>query len=176
MPVTTLCGPALSGLRNRHDPSLPPLRRAAARACRRVAARPVRCTDPGASHHLCFGLYRVGKTHKFRVEVAANDADRQRGLMYRREMAADAGMIFDFGYEQPVSMWMANTYIPLDMLFITADGKVAHVAARTVPESRATVSAPRPVRYVLELNGGTAERLGIKPGAQVRHAMLGNLR
>jgi uncharacterized membrane protein (UPF0127 family) len=117
-----------------------------------------------------------GKTHKFRVEVAANDADRQRGLMYRREMAADAGMIFDFGYEQPVSMWMANTYIPLDMLFITADGKVAHVAARTVPESRATVSAPRPVRYVLELNGGTAERLSIKPGAQVRHAMLGNLR
>lgn len=117
-----------------------------------------------------------GKTHKFRVEVAANDADRQRGLMFRREMAADAGMIFDFGYEQQVAMWMKDTYIPLDMLFITADGKVAHVAARTVPESRATVSAPRPVRYVLELNGGTAERLGIKPGAQVRHAMLGNLR
>lgn len=117
-----------------------------------------------------------GKTHKFRVEVAANDADRQRGLMYRRAMAADAGMIFDFGYEQPVSMWMANTYIPLDMLFIGADGKVAHVAARTVPESRATVTAGKPVRYVLELNGGTAERLGITAGAQVRHALLGNLR
>jgi len=117
-----------------------------------------------------------GRTHKFRVEVAATDVDRQRGLMYRREMAADAGMIFDFGYEQPVSMWMANTYIPLDMLFITANGTVVHIAARTVPESRATVTAGKPVRYVLELNGGTAEGLGIKAGAKVRHALLGNLR
>lgn len=117
-----------------------------------------------------------GKTHKFRVEVAATNEDRARGLMYRREMPANAGMIFDFGYEQSVAMWMANTYIPLDMLFIAADGRVVHIAKRTVPESRATVAAPRPVRYVLELNGGTADRLGIVPGALVRHALLDNLR
>lgn len=117
-----------------------------------------------------------GKTHKFRVEVAATNEERTRGLMFRREMAADAGMIFDFGYEQQIAMWMANTFIPLDMLFIGADGKVVHIAKRTVPESRATVAAPRPVRYVLELNGGTADRLGIAPGALVRHALLDNLR
>lgn len=131
---------------------------------------------PAAAAFTDLAIEAAGKTHRFRVEVAANDADRQRGLMYRREMAPDAGMIFDFGYEQQVAMWMANTYIPLDMLFIGADGTVVHIAKRTVPESRATVAAPRPVRYVLELNGGTADRLGIAPGARVRHALLDNLR
>jgi len=113
-----------------------------------------------------------GKLHKFTVEMADTDERRTLGLMYRTSMAADAGMLFDFKSDKPVSMWMRNTRIPLDMLFITREGRVLNIAQRTVPFTEHSISSEGPVRAVLELNGGTTERLGIKPGDRVLHPMF----
>jgi len=113
-----------------------------------------------------------GQRQTFRVEVARNDADRAQGLMFRRSMPADQGMLFDFGRVEPVSMWMQNTYLPLDMLFIRADGTIARIAANTEPLSTRTISSGEPVLSVLELNAGTAAKLGIKPGDRVEHPLF----
>jgi len=113
-----------------------------------------------------------GKRHKFTVEMADTDERRTLGLMYRTSMAADAGMLFDFKSDKPVSMWMRNTRIPLDMLFITRDGRVLNIAQRTVPFTEHSIPSDGPVRAVLELNGGTAERLGLKAGDRVIHPMF----
>ena len=102
--------------------------------------------------------------HAFQVEVARNDADRAQGLMYRRTLAPDRGMLFDFGRVQPISMWMQNTYIPLDMIFIRPDGTIARIAVNTVPHSEAPVGVREPVAAVLELAGGRTVQLGIKAG------------
>ena len=112
------------------------------------------------------------RRHIFMVEVARNDAQRGRGLMFRQSMPADQGMLFDFERDQMVSMWMRNTFIPLDMLFIFADGRIHRIEHRTEVESERTISSGVPVRAVLELNAGTAERLGIKPGDRVVHPMF----
>ncbi|MCD6070333.1 MAG: hypothetical protein K0R61_3698 [Microvirga sp.] len=108
----------------------------------------------------------------FRVEVARNDADRAQGLMYRRSMPADQGMLFDFGRVEPVSMWMQNTYLSLDMLFIRPDGTIARIAPNTEPLSTRTIPSGEPVLAVLELNAGTASKLGIKPGDRVEHPIF----
>lgn len=111
--------------------------------------------------------------HEFDVELAVNPDQRAQGLMYRRMMAADVGMLFDFGARpQRASMWMKNTFIPLDMLFITGDGRIESIVERTVPHSLETVSSRGPVRAVLELNGGTVARLGIAPGDRVEHRIF----
>jgi uncharacterized membrane protein (UPF0127 family) len=110
----------------------------------------------------------------FMVEVATNDETRQRGLMFRRNLAADAGMLFDYGTPQPIAMWMKNTLIPLDMLFIGSDLRVTRIAERTVPQSLTTIDSGGPARAVLEVNAGTAARLGIKPGDLVRHPLFKN--
>jgi uncharacterized protein len=110
--------------------------------------------------------------HRFSVEVMRTDADRSRGLMFRRTMAADHGMLFDFEQVEPVSMWMKNTYLPLDMLFIRADGTIARIAADTEPLSTAIVASGEPVLAVLELNAGTAAKLGLRPGDRVEHALF----
>ena len=115
-----------------------------------------------------------GKTHPFKVEVVAEPEERAVGLMFRRSLAADGGMLFDFGRTEPVAMWMKNTLIPLDMLFIANDGSVVNIAQRTVPGSLATIPSAKPVRFVLEVAGGTAARLGIKPGDKVVHPLFGN--
>jgi len=104
----------------------------------------------------------------FDIELALTPPQMEQGLMFRRSLAADAGMLFDYGDPQPIAMWMKNTLIPLDMLFIDADGHVVHIAERAVPQSTMTISSEKPVRAVLELNGGTAARLGIEAGAVVR--------
>ncbi len=113
-----------------------------------------------------------GQRHKFTIELADTDERRTLGLMYRTSMAADAGMLFDFKMDQPVTMWMRNTRLPLDMLFITREGRIANIAQRTVPFSETSIYSSGPVRAVLELNGGTAERLGLKPGDRVLHPMF----
>ena len=110
--------------------------------------------------------------HTFQVEVARNDADRAQGLMFRRNLAPDRGMLFDFARVQPISMWMQNTYIPLDMVFIRADGTVARVAENAEPLSTRTIPSGEPVLAVLEVPGGTAARLGIKPGDRVEHPLF----
>jgi uncharacterized protein len=87
-------------------------------------------------------------------------------------MPADQGMLFDFGHIEPVSMWMQNTYLPLDMLFIRPDGTIARIAANTEPLSTRTIPSGEPVLAVLELNAGTAARLGIRPGDRIEHPLF----
>ncbi|WP_043748367.1 DUF192 domain-containing protein [Methylobacterium nodulans] len=110
--------------------------------------------------------------HAFQVEVMRDDAGRAQGLMFRRSMAPDHGMLFDFAQVAPVTMWMKNTYLPLDMLFIRADGTVARIAADTEPLSTRTISSGGPVLAVLELNAGTAAKLGLRPGDKVEHPLF----
>ena len=117
-----------------------------------------------------------GDVHAFTVELAVTDEQRARGLMYRREMAADHGMLFLYDRVGQHSMWMANTYIPLDMLFIKPDGEVVHIAERTVPQSRRPISAGQRVKAVLELRGGTVDRLDIPVGSTVRYKAFGTAR
>ena len=117
-------------------------------------------------------LTKSGQQHAFQVEVARNDADRAQGLMYRRSMAPDRGMLFDFARVEPISMWMQNTYISLDMLFIRPDGTIARIAENTEPLSTRTISSGEPVLGVLELAAGSAKRLGLHAGDRVQHAMF----
>ena len=113
-------------------------------------------------------ITRAG-VHVFEVELAITDAERAKGLMFRRELPAGRGMLFDFKSDQMVAMWMRNTYVSLDMIFIRADGRVAHIAENTKPQSEAIISSRVPVRGVLEVVAGTAKKLGIQPGDKVAH-------
>ncbi len=110
----------------------------------------------------------------FRVEVARNQSQRAVGLMWRRQMDPDRGMLFDFDSVRQVTMWMQNTPLSLDMLFIAEDGRVASIAAHTTPFSTERITSGVPVGAVLELLAGSAERLGIAPGDRVRHSMFGD--
>ena len=115
-----------------------------------------------------------GASHEFQVYLARTPQQHARGLMYVAELPADQGMLFDYPRPRWVSMWMKNTLIPLDMLFIRTDGVIANIAQRTVPGSLAVINSEGRARAVLELNGGTAARLGIRPGDRVRHAIFGD--
>jgi uncharacterized membrane protein (UPF0127 family) len=110
--------------------------------------------------------------HPFSVELAVTDEERAKGLMYRRELPEGQGMLFDFKRDQEVSMWMRNTYIPLDMIFIERDGRIRRIAENTQPESDRIISSGGPVRGVLEVSGGTAKKLGIAPGDHVAHPIF----
>lgn len=114
-----------------------------------------------------------GASHKFTVELATNEADREQGLMFRRTLAKDAGMLFLYPTAQPIAMWMKNTLIPLDMLFIRGDGVIVNVRERAVPQNLETIPSAGLVKAALELNGGTIGRLGIKPGDKVIGEGLG---
>ncbi|MDQ0345842.1 DUF192 domain-containing protein [Ancylobacter vacuolatus] len=107
------------------------------------------------------------------IEMAVTPAQRSKGLMYRTELAPNSGMLFDFGVDQPISMWMKNTYIPLDMLFIRSDGRIASIATDTVPLSTATISSGVPVKAVLELPAGTVRAKGIAVGDRIEHRLFG---
>ncbi|MGU3540359.1 DUF192 domain-containing protein [Methylobacterium sp. A54F] len=146
--------------------ALTPLRSGYAEARKEAAAAEAGQTEP---------LTIVSKAgrHALAVEVMRDDASRSRGLMFRRSMAPDHGMLFDFERVQPVAMWMKNTYLPLDMVFIRADGTVSRVATDTEPLSTAVIASGEPVLSVLELNAGTAARLGIRPGDRVEHPLFG---
>jgi uncharacterized protein len=112
--------------------------------------------------------------HDFTVELAETPAQQEQGLMFRQSLAPDAGMLFDFKQPTVATMWMRNTLIPLDMLFVDQHGRIVNIAQRAVPESDATIAAAAPVRAVIELNGGTAERLGIEPGDRVLYPIFGD--
>ena len=112
-------------------------------------------------------------TFNFNVELALNPNQRAQGLMGRKEMASNAGMLFDFERSAPVTMWMKNTLISLDMLFLDDGGYIVFIARNTQPGSLRHISPGRPVRGVLELNAGTAARLSIKPGDRVLHSRFG---
>jgi uncharacterized membrane protein (UPF0127 family) len=110
--------------------------------------------------------------HDFSVEVMRTDAGRERGLMFRRYLPRDRGMLFDFDFEQPVMMWMKNTYLPLDMVFIDKKGRVVGIATDTEPLSEKIIPSGAPAYAVLEVNAGTAARIGLKLGDHVRNAMF----
>lgn len=114
-------------------------------------------------------------THEFAVEVANDPDEISFGLMDRESMDADKGMLFDFNPPREPAMYMKNTLIPLDMLFIASDGSIEMIARNTVPGSLRTISPGVPVRAVLELNGGQAAELGIQPGDTVQHPIFGNV-
>jgi hypothetical protein len=116
----------------------------------------------------------IAKTgsHHFSVEVARTDKERGTGLMYRKEVPEGQGMLFDFAREQEVSMWMENTYVSLDMIFIRKDGRILSIAENTTPLSRAVVSSKGPAFAVLEVVAGTARKLGLAPGDQVAHSLF----
>jgi uncharacterized membrane protein (UPF0127 family) len=110
---------------------------------------------------------------KFRIELAISPAQQQRGLMFRDKLDPYTGMLFDFGTPRVISMWMMNTLIPLDMVFIAADGRILNVAANTKPMSTDTILSHGEAKGVLEIAGGTARLLGIKPGDLVLHWAFG---
>ncbi len=108
----------------------------------------------------------------FSVEMATTEEEKTTGLMYRKELPDGKGMLFDFSPEQQVSMWMKNTYIPLDMIFIRADGRILRIAQNTEPHSTAIISSGGLAKGVLEVIAGTAKKYGIAPGDRVAHPLF----
>jgi hypothetical protein len=150
----------------------------AAAACMAAFAAPARAQGRGGSNIQNFDTAslsvasRSGR-HRFTVEVARSSGQHARGLMFRRRMALDAGMLFLYKRAAPVQMWMKNTLFPLDMIFIAADGRIVRIAERAVPRSLETISSGVPVIAVLELNGGTVSRLKIAVGDRIVHSAFG---
>ncbi|OCP00981.1 MULTISPECIES: DUF192 domain-containing protein [unclassified Ensifer] len=118
-------------------------------------------------------LVTADKTvHELTVELAVDPDQREQGLMFRKSMAPDQGMLFDFGQTRRVMMWMKNTYLPLDMLFIDDNGVVRTIREDAVPHSEAIIDSGEPVAFVLELNAGTVRRLHIRPGDRLEGARI----
>ena len=110
--------------------------------------------------------------HHFTVEIAETLEQVRRGLMFRADLAEDAGMLFDYDPPTHVSMWMKNTLIPLDMLFVDENGVIGRIAAWTTPLSTEPIPSGGPVRAVIELKGGITEQLGIKAGHKIVHPIF----
>jgi uncharacterized membrane protein (UPF0127 family) len=108
-----------------------------------------------------------GKTYPFKVEVARTEEQMEHGLMYRQSLAQDGGMLFIYPQPRLITMWMKNTLIPLDMVFMDADGKILTIAQNAKPETTNTISSLVPATAVLEINGGAAARLDLNPGDRV---------
>ena len=113
-----------------------------------------------------------GKRHRFRVEIVSTPHDLAQGLQGRKRLDPDTGMLFDFGVPLPVYMWMKNTFVALDMIFIAADGRIVTIARATTPESLAIIESAGPVRAVLEVPAGTAARLGVRLGDRVEQRIF----
>lgn len=111
---------------------------------------------------------------RFTTEIAADPASQERGLMFRTHLDPNAGMLFDFHTPGFQTFWMKNTVLPLDMLFIRADGTISSIAPKATPFSETPIPSYEPVRAVLEINGGRAAQLGIEPGQRVHNAIFGN--
>lgn len=114
-----------------------------------------------------------GQAHHFTVELALTDEARTRGLMFRRELAPDKGMLFVFPDSDRRSFWMRNTYIPLDIIFIRRNGRIANIVENAEPETLTPRESKGRASAVLEIPGGRAAELGIGPGDLVRHSLLG---
>ena len=110
--------------------------------------------------------------HVFQVELAVTDEERQKGLMFRKTMPESTGMLFDFKRDQDVSMWMHNTYVSLDMIFIRADGRILRIAENTEPMSTKIIPSRGMAKGVLEVIAGTAQKYGIAPGDRIAHPLF----
>jgi uncharacterized protein len=139
-----------------------------------AAAAPVALAQLATFATAPLTIVTVGGPREFTVELATTPAQMEQGLMFRQSLAPDAGMLFDYAVPSMAMMWMKNTLIPLDMLFVDAAGRIVNIHERAVPGSLATIAAAAPVRAVIELNGGTAARLGIRPGDRVMFPIFGN--
>ncbi|MFZ3227428.1 MAG: DUF192 domain-containing protein [Xanthobacteraceae bacterium] len=137
-------------------------------------ALPVAQTPASAAAQDTIEIVTSSGVHAFSVELATNDAERARGLMFRKSLPEGHGMLFDFQTEQPVQFWMRNTYIPLDMIFIRGDGRVLNIAQNATPLSDALIPSAGPVRGVLEVIAGTARKYHIAPGDRVTGSFFGN--
>ena len=123
--------------------------------------------SPAGLEQVALTVRSGGKAHRFTVEVARTPQEQQRGLMMRESLAPDRGMIFPYDPPQPVAFWMKDTLIPLDMIFIRADGTIANIAENTVPLSLDSVPSAGAVAAVLEIAGGRSAELNIKAGDTV---------
>jgi len=110
--------------------------------------------------------------YPYQVEVADTDESRSRGLMFRREVAPGTGMLFDMGATRDVAFWMRNTFVPLDLVFISEKGRVVSITHGAKPQSDARISSQSPVRFVLELATPEARRIGLSIGDRVRHPVI----
>lgn len=113
-----------------------------------------------------------GKTHAFMVEMALEPAQQSIGLMFRQRVPADGGMLFDWGKPRRSQMWMRNTIVSLDMIFIGHDGLIRKIVERTVPQSLAVIDSDQPVRATLEVAAGTCDRLDIRAGDRAMHTIF----
>ena len=118
-------------------------------------------------------LHTASGAHVFTVEVVDTPETRSQGLMFRQELAPDAGMLFDYRREQPASFWMRNTFIPLDMIFIGADGVVKSIHVNARPHDVTPITSSVPVQFVLEIPGGRSVEIGLKPGDRMEHVRVG---
>ncbi len=109
-------------------------------------------------------IHAGGSTYKFAAEIADTAEERSQGLMFREDLAANEGMLFLYPAAKPVSFWMKNTPLSLDLLFIGGEGRIIHVASMAVPFDTSPISSNGPAKAVLEILGGSAAQLGIKPG------------
>jgi uncharacterized membrane protein (UPF0127 family) len=133
-----------------------------------AAFLPIRVVAPAqAGEQQTLEIVSKSGVHAFAVELATNDAERSRGLMFRKELPEGRGMLFDFERDQPVAFWMHNTLISLDMIFIRGDGSILRIVENTEPLSDRLIPSGGPVRAVLEVIAGTARKLGIAPGDRV---------
>lgn len=138
--------------------------------CGSLAARGIGAPPQGNLETL--EIVTASGTHEFSVEVMRSGPQRERGLMFRRFLPRTRGMLFDFVTERPVAMWMKNTYLPLDMIFIGRSGKVVGLAENTEPLSEKIIPSSAPAIGVLEVNAGTAARIGLRIGDSVRHPLF----
>ena len=138
-------------------------------ACQPSASNAVELgQSPAGLEQVPLTIASGGEEHRFTVEVASTGEQQAMGLMYRNRLAPDRGMIFPFDPPRPASFWMRNTLIPLDMIFVRADGTIANIAENTVPYSEEPVLSDGPVAAVLEIAGGRSAELGIKAGDKVK--------
>ena len=138
-----------------------------------IAGCAVASVPAGAASFQPLEIVTKNGVQVFSVEMATTEEEKQTGLMYRKELADGKGMLFDFKPEQEVSMWMKNTYVSLDMIFIRADGRILRIAENTEPLSTKIISSQGPARAVLEVVAGTAQKYGIRPGDRVGHPLFG---
>ena len=137
-------------------------------ACQPSASNAVELgQSPAGLEQVPLTITSGGGLHRFTVEVASTSEQQAMGLMYRNKLSPDRGMVFPFDPPRDASFWMRNTLIPLDMIFIRADGSIANIEANTVPYSEEPVTSDGPVMAVLEIAGGRSAELGIKPGDKV---------
>lgn len=118
-------------------------------------------------------LHTASGAHAFTVEVVDTPETRAQGLMFRQELAPDAGMLFDYRREQPASFWMRNTFIPLDMIFVGTDGVVKSIHVNARPHDVTPITSGVPVQFVLEIPGGRSVEIGLEPGDRMEHVRVG---